>query len=149
LQIFSIEEIAPRSKDIKFTFKIAPFEAKNYLIGIEYLPKFDMIKVVASVGITKNLKENFKLKKVAEQYEINALFSKPLRARKFIPTLQKDFSSLEGFKFLIQQNLSAQMLLDTITEGFFVLQELAELLVKADQSLKVPKVSETSKSMFQ
>jgi len=144
-----VEEIEPRTKDIKFTFKTTPFESKNYIIVIDYLPKFDMIRVVASVGISKNLKENYKLKKPAEQYEIISLFSKPLRARKFTPLIQKEFSAIEGYKLLIQQNLSAQVLLDTITEGFFVLQEIAELLVEADQSLKVPKVSETSKRMFQ
>ena len=50
---------------------------------------------------------------------------------------------------LIQQNMSAQMLFDTVTEAVFVLQDLWELLYQADQSLKAPQISETSKSMFQ
>ena len=149
LQIIPIEEIEPRSNDVKFALKITPFEAKHFIVGVEYLHKFDIIRIIASIGIGKNLKDSFKLKKEAEKNEIIALFSKPLRARNFNPMIPKDFSVLEGFKFLIQQNLSAQMLLDTVTDGVFVLQDLGELLFQADQSLKVPKVSESSNRMFQ
>ena len=149
LQIIPIEEIEPRSNDVKFALKITPFEAKHFIVGVEYLHKFDIIRIIASIGIGKNLKDSFKLKKEAEKNEIIVLFSKPLRARNFNPMIPKDFSVLEGFKFLIQQNLSAQMLLDTVTDGVFVLQDLGELLFQADQSLKVPKVSESSNRMFQ
>ncbi len=40
------------------------------------------------------------------------------------------------------------MLLDTLMEGAFVLQDAGELLYQADQSLKIPKVNETTNSMF-
>ena len=83
-----------------------------------------------------------------KKIEINKLFSKPLRERNFTPMIAEDFTAVEGFKFLIQQNFSPQMLFDTVIDGFFVLQELAELFRGADQSLKVPKVNEATENMF-
>ena len=149
LQLFPVEEVEPGNKDVKFALKITPFEAKNFIIAVEYLPKIDMIRIVATVGIGKNLKDNFKLKNEVDKNEIKKLFSKPLRTRNFSPMLPKDFSVVQGFKLLIQQNFSPQLLLDTITDRLFVLQDLGELFYNADQSLKVPKVSESSNRMFQ
>ena len=150
LKIFPIEEIKPRSKDVKFALKITPFEIKdNFLVGVEYIHKIDMVRVAISIAVGKNLKDNYKQKKEAEKNEILSIFSKTMRARNFNTVITKDFSALEGFKLLIQQNMSAQGLLDTVNEGVFLLQDLGELLYQADQSLKVPKVSQTSHSMFQ
>jgi len=149
LTVLPIEEIKPRSNDVKFALKITPFEIKNFIVVVEYMHKIDMIRVIASVGIGKNLKENYKLKKENEKNEILALFGKRMRVRNFNEIRSKDFAALEGFKLLIQQNMSAQGLLDTVNEGVFLLQDLGELLYQADQSLKVPKVSQTSQSMFQ
>ncbi len=150
LKIFKVEEIESKNKEVKFALKITPFkEIKNFIVAIEYFPKVDMIRVVASIGIGKNLRETYKKKNQAEKIEIVSLFAKTIRARNFNVMIHEDFAVLEGHKMLIQQNMSAQMLFDTVTEAVFVLQELWELLYQADQSLKAPQISETSKNMFQ
>ena len=150
LKIFPIEEIKSKNNDVKFALKITPFgKIKNLIVIIEYYNKVDMIRVVSSIATGKTLTENFKTKNENEKNEIIAIFSKNMRARNFSPVIANDFAILEGYKLLFQQNMSAQGLFDTVTEGIFLLQDLAELLYQADQSLKVPKVSETSKNMFQ
>ena len=149
LQITKPEEIESKSKDVKFALKITPFEIKNFLVVLEYFHKIDMIRVSASIGIGKNLIGNYKTKKDEEKNQIIGLFAKHIRARSFNAIIPKDFSTLIGHKLLFQQNMSAQMLFDAIHEAVFLLQDLGELLYHADQSLKVPKVSETSQSMFQ
>lgn len=149
LKIFKPEEIKPRGNDVKFALKITPFEAKNFLAGVEYMHKIDMIRVVVSIVIGTKLRDHYKQKKEDEKNEIWAIFSKTMRARNFNVVITKDFSALEGFKFLIQQNMSAQGLFDTVSEGILLLQDLGELLYQADQSLKVPKASQSSQNMFQ
>jgi len=150
LKIFPIEEFKSKNKDVKFALKLTPFDQiKNFVVIVEYYPKIDMIRVVVSIATGKNLRDNYKLKNENEKNEILVIFSKPMRARNFNPMKANDFAILEGYKLLFQQNISAQGLLDTVTEGIFLLQDLGELLFQADQSLKVPKVSETSKNMFQ
>lgn len=149
LQILPFEEFESKNKDVKFALKYTPFQTGAYVIVIEYHPKIDMIRVVASIGIGKKLQENFKGKKDAEKNEINAIFYKTIRGRSFTTAIGKDFTVLEGYKLLIQQNFSTQMLFDTVSEAVFVIQDVVSLLVEADQSLKVPKVSESSKNMFQ
>ncbi len=149
LAIFPKEEIEPKNKDVKFALKITPFEMKNFIVVVEYFHKIDMIRVSASVGIGKNLKENYKKKNEDEKKEILALFNKRIVARNFNVIIAEDFSALDGYKLLFQQDMSAQRLFDTVIEAIFLLQDLGELFYKADQSLKVPKVSQTSYSMFQ
>lgn len=149
LKIFKPEEIKPRGNDVKFALKITPFEAKNFLAGVEYMHKIDMTRVVVSIVIGTKLRDHYKQKKEDEKNEIWAIFSKTMRARNFNVVITKDFSALEGFKFLIQQNMSAQGLFDTVSEGILLLQDLGELLYQADQSLKVPKASQSSQNMFQ
>jgi len=149
LKIIPNEEFKSKNNDVKFALKITPFEQiKNFIVVVEYFHKVDMIRVVASIRTGKNLRENYKLKNENEKNEIITIFSKPMRARNFSPMISNDFAILEGYKLLFQQNMSAQGLFDTVTEGIFLLQDLAELLYEADQSLKVPKVSEASKNMF-
>jgi len=143
------EDIEPKSKDVKFALKYTPFKTQNYIVVVEYIPKFDILRVIASMGTGKNLKDNYKSKTEAQKTEINGLFSKLIRARNFTTMIAQDFSAMEGYKLLIQQNFSPQMLLDTVNEAVFVIQDVAVLLVEADQSLKVPKASEASKNMFQ
>ncbi len=149
LKIFKPEEIKPRSNDVKFALKITPFEATSFIMGVEYMHKIDMIRVIVSIGMGTKLRDHYKLKKEIERNEILSIFSKTMRARNFNAVIIKDFAALEGFKLLIQQNMSAQGLLDTVNEGVYLLQDLGELLYQADQSLKVPQVSEASKNMFQ
>jgi len=150
LKIFPIEEIKPRSKDVKFALKITPFEIKdNFLVGVEYIHKIDMVRVAISIAVGKNLKDNYKQKNEAEKKEILALFNKRIVTRNFNVIVPKDFAVLEGFKLLFQQDMSAQRLFDTVNEAIFLLQDLGELFYKADQSLKVPEVSQISHSMFQ
>ena len=150
LKIIPNEEFKSKNNDVKFALKITPFEQiKNFIVVIEYFHKVDMIRVVASIGIGKNLRDNYQLKKENEKNEIMAIFSKPMRARNFNAIIAKDFAALEGFKLLFQQDMSAQRLFDTVNEAIFLLQDLGELFYKADQSLKVPEVSQTSQSMFQ
>jgi len=143
-----IEEFESKNKDAKFSLKYTPFETGAYVVTIEYYPKIDMIRIVASIGIGKKLQENFKGKNEADKNEINAIFAKTIRGRDFTTMIEKDFAVVEGFKLLFQQNFSAQMLLDAVTEAVFVIQDVVLLLVEADQSLKVPKESEASKNMF-
>jgi len=142
------EEFEPKSKDVKFALKYTPFKTPNYIVVVEYIPKFDILRVVAAMATGKTLKDNFKTKTDAEKNEINGLFSKTIRARSFTTMIAKDFSAMDGYKLLIQQNLSNQMLLDTVNDAVFLIQDVAVLLVNADQSLKVPKASEASKTMF-
>jgi len=142
------EEYDPKNKDVKFALKCTPFQTGAYVVVIEYHPKIDMIRVVASIGVGKKLQENFKGKTDADKNKIKALLSKKFRDRSFTTIIAKDFTVLEGYKLLIQQNFSAQMLLDTVFEAVFVIQDVAGLLVEADQSLKVPKISEATKNMF-
>jgi len=149
LKILKIEEFESKNKEVKFALKLTPFEIKNFIVVVEYFPKVDMIRVSASVGIGKNLRETYKEKNQAEKMEIMSLFAKSIRARNFNVIISEDFAVLEGHKMLIQQNMSGQMLLDTVTEAVFVLQDLWELLYQADQSLKAPQISEASKNMFQ
>ena len=149
LKIVPLEEFESKNKDVKFALKYTPFQTGAYVVVIEYHPKIDMIRVVASIAIGKKLQDNFKGKKDAEKNEINEIFSKTLRARSFTRVTAKDFTVLEGYKLLFQQNFSAQMLFDAVTEAVFVIQDAVTLLVEADQSLKVPKVSEATKNMFQ
>lgn len=149
LKIFKPEEIKPRANDVKFSLKITPFAQKNFLVGVEYMHKIDMIRVVVSIGIGTKLMDHYKQKKEAEKNEIWSIFSKSMRARNFNVMITKDFSALEGFKLLIQQNMSAQGLFDTVSEGMLLLQDLGELLYQADQSLKVPKASQSGQNMFQ
>ena len=148
LQILTFEEIEPRNKDAKFALKYTPFQTDSYVIVIEYYPKIDMLRVVASIGIVKKLQENYKGKTEPEQNEIIAIFSKIIKGRGFTTSIAKDFSAMEGYKLLIQQNFSLQMLFDAVTEAVFVIQDVTALLVEADQSLKVPKVSESTNNMF-
>jgi len=143
-----IEEVEAKNPDVKFALKIMPFEATNFIVIIEFLHKVDMLRVIASVGVGKILIEDYKTKTDPEKIEINQLFSKPIRERDFNPMIAKDFAAVEGFKLLIQQNFSPQMLLDTVMEAGFILQELGDKFRNADQSAKVPKVSEAAKSMF-
>jgi len=147
--VLAIEEFESKNKTVKFALRILPFQQKNFAVIIDYFNKIDFIRVTGSIGIAKNLKGVYKTKNDLEKNEIVALFSKPMTARNFSPIFDKDFGFIEGFKLLIQQNMSAQMLLDAVTEAIFLLQDLGILLYEADQSLKVPKISETSKSMFQ
>ncbi len=149
LKIYRIEEIKPTNKEVKFSFKITPFEkVPTFIVGVEYLPKIDMVRVVASMATTKNLREHYKLKKDIEKNEIVGIFSKPMRVRNFNAMISKDFTVLEGFKFLFPQNMSAQGVYDAVSEAVYLLQDLGELLFQADQSSQVPKVSEASKNMF-
>ncbi|MCH7685997.1 MAG: hypothetical protein IH899_04835 [Planctomycetes bacterium] len=90
----------------------------------------------------------FDREKENEKNEILALFNKRIVARNFNVIIAKDFSALEGFKLLFQQDMSAQRLFDTVNEAIFLLQDLGELFYQADQSLKVPKVSKTSQRML-
>ena len=147
LTIFKIEEIKPRDY-AKFALKITPFDLKNFLVVIEYLQKFDMLRVIASVGLGKNLKDNYDSKKENEKKEILAFFSKHIREHNFHTGIPQDFSGMEGFRFLMVQNMSIQSLLDTISESIFLLEDLGALLYQADQSLKVPKISEDANNMF-
>lgn len=149
VKIFKLEEIESKNKEVKFALKLKPFEANNFVVIVEYFHKIDMIRVSASVAIGKNLKENYKKKNQAEKIEILSLFSKPIRTRSFNVVIPEDFSLLEGHRLLIQQNMSGQLLLDSVQEAVFVLQDLWELLYQADQSSKAPQISETSKNMFQ
>jgi len=142
------EVMESKNPDVKFALKYLPFKTPNYQVAIEYYPKLDVIRVVASMGTGKNLKDNYKKKTEAEQTEINGLFSKPIRRRSFSSMIAADFASVEGYKILIQQNLNSQQLLDTVGEAVFLIQDVAVLLVEADQSLKVPKASDAAKSMF-
>ena len=122
-----MEEIEPKNKEVKFALKITPFETKNFIVVVEYHHKIDMIRVIASVGIGKNLKDNYKQKNEAEKNEILGIFSKRIVARNFNAIIAKDFSALQGFKLLFQQNMSAQKLFDTVNEAVFLLQDLGEL----------------------
>ena len=149
LKIIPNEEFKSKNNEVKFALKLTPFgKIKNFVVIIEYYNKIDMVRVIASTATGKNLKDNYKLKNENEKNEIIGIFSKPIRARNFNPMIADDFSILEGYKFLFQQNMSAQGLFDTVSEGMLLLQDLGELLYQADQSLKVPEVSESSKNMF-
>jgi len=149
LAILPLEDVESRHETIKFTLKYMPFKEANHMVVlIDYLPKLDVLRVVASIGIGKNLKDIFKSKTETEKNKIKGEFAKPLRARNFNPNIEKDFAAMEGHRFLIQQNFSAQQLLDTVNEAGFVIVDVAEKLNQADESVKVPKVSEAAKDMF-
>ena len=105
-----MEEIEPKNKDVKFALKMTPFEPKNFAVVVEYNHKIDMIRVISSVATGKNLIENYKKKNEAEKNEILGIFSKRIVARNFNAVIAKDFSALQGFKLLFQQNMSAQKL---------------------------------------
>ena len=148
LQILPFEEFESKDKNVKFALKYTPFQTGAYVVVIEYHPKIDLMRVVASILIGKKLQEIFSAKTDPEKTEINGLFSKIIRERSFTAMIAKDFTVLEGFKLLIQQNFSPQMLLDTVYEAVFVIQEVVGLLLEADKSLQIPKVSEATKNMF-
>ena len=149
LQTTKPEEIKPQNKDVKFAFKITPFEIPNFVVVIEYFHKIDMIRLAAIIGMGKNLMASYKKKNQAEKIEIMSLFTKPIRARNFNAIIPQDFSALNGHKLFFPQNMSSQMLYDAVSEAIFLLQDLWELLYQADQSLQAPQISETSKHMFQ
>ena len=150
LQIYKIEELDTKDKkDVKFALRLLPFEVKYFVVIIEYRPKFDILRIISNVGTPKSLRESYKEKNEAEKNEINALFAKVIRSRSFNADMPENFSVIEGFRFLLIQNMTSQTLLDAVSEAVFLLQDLGELLYQADQSLKVPQVSETSNNMFQ
>ena len=148
--LYPIEEIEATNPKAKFALRITPFpNAPNFMIIVEYLSELEMVRILPSIGIGKNLQTIYKKKTQPEKDEIIALFSKHMREHKFYALQSKDFVALQCMQVLLVQNMSLQTLLDSVGEGLFLLQDLGELLFQADQSLKVPKISETANNMFQ
>ena len=67
MEILRVEEFGSKNEDVKFAIKIRPFEADNFVVFVEYLPKFDMLRIIASVGVGTSLKGDYKAKPDAEK----------------------------------------------------------------------------------
>ena len=149
LSIFPFEDIVSTSEEIKFVLRFTPFKnSPNFVVVIEYITKHDILRITATVGVGTKLIDDYKKKSDPEKNEINNLFAKPIKARDFNIVIAPDFSSVSGYKFLIQQNFNPQQLLEMVNEATFLLQALGATFVEADNSLKIPEATEASMNMF-
>ncbi|MCY4491284.1 MAG: hypothetical protein OXC46_07455 [Thaumarchaeota archaeon] len=137
LIMFNISETSP-SRRAKFAMKIEPFEEEDFIIILEFYSEIDMIKIAPTILVDKNIREKYLEKNDTEKSEFIRPFAKCIRDRSFDAGISYNFGILEGSRFLIQQNMSQQTLLDTVVEGTFLLQDLGDLLSELDSTISVP-----------
>ena len=135
--MFNISETSP-SRRAKFAMKIEPFEEDDFIIILEFYSEIDMIKIAPTVLVDKNIQKRYLEKNDTEKSEYIRPFAKCIRDRSFDAGISHNFGILEGSRFLIQQNMSPQTLLDTVVEGTFLLQDLGDLLSELDSTISVP-----------
>ena len=135
--MFNISETSP-SRRAKFAMKIEPFEEDDFIIILEFYSEIDMIKIAPTVLVDKNIQKRYLEKNDTEKSEFIRPFAKCIRDRSFDAGISHNFGKLEGSRFLIQQNMSPQTLLDTVVEGTFLLQDLGDLLSELDSTISVP-----------
>lgn len=128
----------------KVAFKLSPFTSNLFSVIIDYNPKVDIVRVVGITLLNKRLQEEYKTKPKDNQIEIKAILDRTIRKRSFQTFIDENFTIIHATRIMFNQNLSAQKLLDNVQECIFVLEDLLDVLIKADNSLRFPKVDNTS-----
>lgn len=147
-QFFPCRERKVDDPKIEFSIIVHPFNTNLCSFAIEKFKNIDSIRVACIIMTTPKIQQSLK-KLSREEFEFTmGEFDKIYHEQfKTEYTFSKDYTSIQNMKFFLTQNLSHQLLLDSIFLNAILAKEVAKIFRVMDEEVKLPEV-DTNNSMY-